>query len=786
MRSPLEWFQDFSHKRSRYERPNCKWVCGHASEGWSCAEGPTPSGKCCATAECVPYSKDGRWHCTRPENRGGKCEAGPLPDGKCACAVTPCQPVLNTRARRGRAVWFASAFVFGSALLIFTSNRQNQMISPGGLSVHHAPLGSDCASCHSAADKSFGQWIAASVMSGGDRQSSLCLDCHSNFKQEWIQKPHSMPPAELAEITEQARQAPATSRGGLQKVSAALNISVPTDADGNLACATCHTEHQGAMADIRRITSQQCQTCHQRTFDSFAHGHPQFGKTTVGMKDVLDWDAFLARLSGDGSESPVIKNYLNALPADLRGKVQQAGFTSGNLKAEEKQAMLRVLNSEIHSGGLMPKGTAKSEREVRVALQSAFPDELSPGHSFPYQRRPSIAFNHHHHIAGGFGGMPNAPTDCLDCHTREGDNIGFRGFQQSCASCHTGQIVVPPEDKTTGIALVQIPELDIDSLRQKNINIGSYPSNAQGGVSFLTKLLVSGDSKYPQFESDLKLLASLPDWADLSEASSAQLEAVQRFALAIKRLYNESAKGGKEEIKKRILEATGNRASPDLIDYLLRPFPIETLKTVQARALPNSASESVEPGKAPITVATHPGADPVSYALLYQPKKHMDNYMQAWLTVLTQSKAAAAIVETSADLTKSFQACIICHSVEQNRDQTLSINWSALHRDPRVRDLTHFKHAPHLTMECQHCHKLEESVDKERFRSAFRRVNPLSFEPVFQTMGKETCVQCHTEQRAGDRCMLCHQYHIGVFDQRIPKIQPFNAPPPTSAGTTPK
>ena len=40
--------------RSRYDRPNQDWECGWTCDGCPCRIGPSPSGKCRATAECRP------------------------------------------------------------------------------------------------------------------------------------------------------------------------------------------------------------------------------------------------------------------------------------------------------------------------------------------------------------------------------------------------------------------------------------------------------------------------------------------------------------------------------------------------------------------------------------------------------------------------------------------------------------------------------------------------------------------------------------------------------------
>src|SRR4051794_525713 len=90
-----------SPKKSGYERPNQKWVCGRSDCGDSCLAGPDARGKCQATFECKPLKQGDRWFCTRPAARGGPCDQGPRPDGQCCCAIPKCRPKLSLRAWRG-------------------------------------------------------------------------------------------------------------------------------------------------------------------------------------------------------------------------------------------------------------------------------------------------------------------------------------------------------------------------------------------------------------------------------------------------------------------------------------------------------------------------------------------------------------------------------------------------------------------------------------------------------------------------------------------------------------
>ena len=92
MKTPI---QPLGFKKSPYERPNQKWVCGWAEHGNPCPHGPNGKGKCSVAGHtsCKPIKDEqtGRFHCNRAKVFGGECENGPLPDGKC-CNPTPPYP----------------------------------------------------------------------------------------------------------------------------------------------------------------------------------------------------------------------------------------------------------------------------------------------------------------------------------------------------------------------------------------------------------------------------------------------------------------------------------------------------------------------------------------------------------------------------------------------------------------------------------------------------------------------------------------------------------------------
>lgn len=271
MRQPLQDFGD-----SQYDRPHLPWICGLADEGHACPAGPTAAGPCPAMAQCNPVRVGDRWQCNRSPLRGGPCASGPTPDGACSC-VDRCQPVRNLRSRRGRMVGATAMFTASALLMLLSGPWRADSLKPGPLAQNHAQILADradsqrCATCHEAAGGGFGTWWSAAVWHGDNMptQSQLCLDCHDKtFAAELALVAHNVPPAELHEKTE--------ARGGNSIRLADVVFGSPTSGRGEIACAQCHREHQGAMHDLTAMDDNACQACHVERYRSFAADHPDF------------------------------------------------------------------------------------------------------------------------------------------------------------------------------------------------------------------------------------------------------------------------------------------------------------------------------------------------------------------------------------------------------------------------------------------------------------------------------------------------------------------------------
>lgn len=249
----------------QYERPNQPWVCGLMEAGHACAVGPTAAGGCPALGDCAPVRDGDRWQCNRSALRGGECDEGPTPDGGCG-RVLRCHPVRSLRSKRGRFVAACTVFAAGALAIMLSSDWRDAAIAPGPLSQQHAQLlargsaAANCAACHSAAERSVGGWVAATVVGhgSGPTQSELCMKCHDKtISPEFALAAHNVPAELLHKISQ--------SRGGA------------TAAAGELACATCHREHHGAAFNLTALNNAACQACHQERYHSFASDHPDFG-----------------------------------------------------------------------------------------------------------------------------------------------------------------------------------------------------------------------------------------------------------------------------------------------------------------------------------------------------------------------------------------------------------------------------------------------------------------------------------------------------------------------------
>ena len=169
----------------------------------------------------------------------------------------------------------------------FFLSRDTQFLMPGPLASAHGAI-ENCSTCHTTSGSGKLSWLHGLV--AGDRlaDSKACLTCHK--MPDTAFNAHSASAEVLKQSTKRLTKiavgtpAPQSAR--------AQSIAFPTDdviARG-LYCATCHQEHQGINFNLKKISNEQCQSCHVVKFDSFDGHHPQFENYPFERRTRITYD----------------------------------------------------------------------------------------------------------------------------------------------------------------------------------------------------------------------------------------------------------------------------------------------------------------------------------------------------------------------------------------------------------------------------------------------------------------------------------------------------------------
>jgi hypothetical protein len=408
-------------------------------------------------------------------------------------------------SRRDRlAVLVAIATAALTAVAFFVSSG-TRFLMPGPLTSAHAAIG-NCSSCHAKNGSGKLSWIGG-LAANSLVDSKACLNCHQMPKTAFF--PHSASPGVLLASAKSGAKLAATNP--VPYSARIQNTAFPAHSvtSRGLFCATCHQEHQGAKADLTKISNEQCRSCHSLKFDSFDDGHPEFSNYPYGRR------------------TPIIYDHVS------------------------------------HFDKHFPE-VAKKEPAKRI------------------------------------------PQSCSSCHDTHEDKriMSVAPFEKTCAGCHLDQITGKARATgPKGIAFLSLPELDLQTLKQKKVAIGEWPEASEARLTPFMKIMIGRSEKGRATLSateNLKL-------EDLTKASDAQIAAVNDLAWEIKRLFYALIASKTSELFAQI--DIGGNAGPraDLISDLTAGMPRDVVVAAQQQWLPNLARE-IEKG--PVTAEVRePGSD---------------------------------------------------------------------------------------------------------------------------------------------------------------------------------
>ena len=754
-----ERVQKFDYRRSPYLRPNQKWVCGWTTEGRPCHVGPDLKGRCQATFECRPIKSEGdRWQCSRSDLAGGKCDRGPLPDGTCCRPVPRCRPIRGIGARRRLTTGWVVALTVGMLLFFLGGSTGPAFVEPGALTFQHAEMKS-CAGCHTAFDDGMSSWLHAAFAESNElRDSNRCLACHVLGK--FALESHGMSRKRLAAFTEGARM---PSGDAVPAVALAVSRATFGSRMGeSLPCMTCHQEHRGQNFDLTVMSNQRCMTCHSAAFDSLSRGHPEFS-------------------------------------------------------------------------------------------------------GFPYARRTGIVFDHASHIGKHFkeeAVKDASPEECKDCHMPDvtGRAMLVKGFQTTCAACHAGQIEGEGRATAKGLAVFNVPGLDVATLAEKGAAIGGWPEYPDGEITAFMGFLLAREEGYADTREKLADL----DLLDLSEASDAEIDAVERFAWSVKGFYFDLVTRGTAALKERLEATLGRNLAGGELARLAGLLPADAIGASQRAWFPDLLTEvprhrngEAVPMPAPAADENGDGtpadqeeqgtADQGDGSILddeddeddeegilsdeddddgilgedeedeaeededekehdagetaqvasgedwsaaggwyrdddtlrYRPTAHEDAFLNAWGDAAGHSAAgedasSANTIFNHLMATNSPGLCAKCHSVDADTAGHLTINWRGARPLTDEHRFTKFSHTAHFSLldrkGCLTCHTLNSEA---KYLAAFKDRDPATFVSNFKPIERQACARCHTKEVAGESCLTCHNYHIGILppaETSTPKI----------------
>lgn len=763
-----QYLQLFDYRSSRYARPNQKWVCGRAASGSPCRIGPDGTGRCRADFECRPAFHDGRWSCVRSDLAGGRCDQGPLPDGTCCNAIPRCVPARSWRARRRLATYLTVIAILGVVMIFSGGGNGPGFISPGDVTFQHAVV-ADCAGCHGAFDLPAASWVHAAVVgSAATRDSERCITCHKLGPEG--RETHGLPAGRLAALSARAREGQSGERS--VPLVLALASKLGASAEAALPCTTCHREHQGKDFDLTAMPNQRCVICHEAKFVDFSEGHPEFSsfpherRTRIRFDHVSHIGKHFADQKFKASAPAACGDCHRAGPRRgfMSGPDFQTGCAGCHADRIEGSARAGPKGFEVFTvpgldvAALRERGAAIGEwPEDAEADITPFMELLIGGDAEAMSARAALA-----------------RLDLLDLSAANDAEI-------AAVSAFAWSVKELLFDLSTG---------GMAALEERLVGAMGRPV----GVAELGRL--SGQLSAASVR--LARLEWFPGLFDEVELHRQGKTVPMREAAAI-----EDGEGGDDV-------APAEDGDDDLEEDALLDEDDEGLLEEDDESLDDADSleddeilgedeedeekeDSAEkageeaPGLASEDWVAAGGWYLDEFALRYRPTGHGDAFLSAWLEIGGQAAsmpggAAAGGIFGRLIADNAPGSCAKCHSIDAREGADPAVNWLGARPPSGARGFNRFSHTAHLSMPgdkgCLACHELDREAD---YGAGFKDRDPATFASNFKPLTRETCAACHTEEKAGNGCIKCHNYHVDDFpagSMATAGIMTLGVPPP--------
>lgn len=333
-------------------------------------------------------------------------------------------------------------------------------------------------------------------------------------------------------------------------------------------CADCHVESghilltSAERAQRTQDHNQLCLKCH----DLGAHGRLAHGVTAAQLLE-------LGKKRGIGDAPPPL--------------VQQAAHPLAS--GHPAELACATCHQEHH--GREANIQHLTDQQCQVCHQAPFASFTS-GHpeftDYPSTRRTRLQFDHVAHWQKHFADprlASTAPTSCAHCHepAPDGRKMLVKGFEQTCAQCHAGQIEGEGRASAKGLVFLRLPEVDVAALEAAGEPVGEWPDFCEGEITPFMSWMLEGDA------TAQKALAELGPvkLADLSRATPPQKKAAARLVWSVKGLVADLITQGQQVMMRRLDPYAGVRGSTRHTGN----FSADSLQSAQQVWLPNLLPE---------------------------------------------------------------------------------------------------------------------------------------------------------------------------------------------------
>lgn len=755
--------QQTGYRASDYERPNDRWACGQAACGEPCPFGPSSKGACGWT--CTPRDVAGSLECGRPGK--DQCQTGPTRDAKGGpqCCQVACQPTPSIRRQRG--LLSAGAVLLTMAVLglsMASKATREAIVSPGGLSSHHAALA--CSECHTAAVASeTPSWTLAALQRQHVSEkvdSAKCAACHRLEGPAW-RYAHTLDAS--SEDPERATLAKLQARsigqwegdpqrpqpGAVLKGAAWLAGHMgQRDEEGRykveheLDCLLCHGEHRGATASLQRdVPEHRCTVCHTVGFDSFNGDHPEFAN--FGQRLLPGNLIFTHGAHYEG---------YGLAPKDEHGQVDLSRGAACS-SCHESDAGGRHMKVKARTYETECLRCHQATADPIAVLQAPSGPELAwlgEMTKRPYLPRLADPTEAPSLFAPFLRGLSEDPQELRE------DIVELRGI-------HNGLLELAPVDEDGDEAFSEGDLIGPPELKPLRKWLEAQ-SEREGLSEEETARIEEAQALIKGLERSRKSLARALK-KEGSKSTKARVERVQEYGRRLRGLVAAFAQGKLE----RLRESLGLPESAKL-QALAAVFPKAQLGAFEAAWFDPQGSTAtrtlkLEPAREALSAWQGGGRLVASDALgglRYEGYTHLDPFLKELMELAPQASPAAQR-QLHAVLA---ERCAKCHALapsaaDAKEARSMVVQWQAMLDPPEAeRRLTHFAHEAHLGLaSCTECHQLRPTLAPEERRGTDFEIAARWRQIGASGVAQSGCRECHTPQAYGAGCQLCHDYHAG-------------------------